>query len=142
MPQQLVVLVAEDDDNDVILLKRALAKAGVVNPIHVVRDGEEAVAYLSGVGDFSDRTRHPLPDLLLVDLKMPKMDGFEVISWVRKQSQLSALPIVVLTSSNAPRDEEKAIQLGANSFLTKQVEFAHAVELLKDVRDKWLTARA
>src|SRR5579883_2562317 len=94
-----LVLLAEDDENDVFFLERAFKQAQVLNPIHRVRDGEDAIDYLRGEGPYCDREKHPLPQLMLLDLKMPRKNGFEVIMWVREQPCLKRLPIVVLTSS-------------------------------------------
>src|SRR5438105_2858307 len=119
MSEYAVILVAEDREDDIILIRRAFARARVVNPIHVVRDGEEALAYLKGEGKYGNRREYPLPELLLLDLKMPRMDGFEVLRWVRSQPDLRLLRVVVLTSSEDVRDVNLAYQLGANSFLVK-----------------------
>ena len=111
-----VILLAEDDPNDVLLIERAFQRTHVANSLQVVRDGEEALAYLSGQGPFADRERHPLPVLLLMDLKMPRKSGLEVLEWVRQQPGLKRLPIVVLTSSNQGPDINRAYELGANSY--------------------------
>src|SRR5438552_16825551 len=103
-----VILLAEDDDNDVVLIKRAFDKGCIRSPLMVVPDGEQAVAYLSGVGKYWNRQEYPLPDLMLLDLKMPRMDGFDVLRWVRAQPNFSGLRVVVLTSSDALRDVNKA----------------------------------
>src|SRR5258705_8683596 len=116
MPDQAVILLAEDREDDIALIRKAFARAYVLNPLQVVRDGEEAIAYLSGEGKYSNRAEYPLPDLLLLDLKMPRIDGFEVLKWIREQPGLSALRVVVLTSSEDIRDVNVAYRLGANSF--------------------------
>src|SRR5437016_684237 len=120
-----VILLAEDEEEDVVLLKLGFAKARFLNPVQVVPDGAEAIAYLQGAGKYSNRSDFPLPNLLLLDLKMPRKNGFEVLEWLRQQPQLSALPVVVLTSSDDMRDVNRAYQLGANTFLVKPVDFAH-----------------
>src|SRR5438874_10089223 len=99
LPEQAVILLVDDREDDVLLVRRALAKANVPNPLFVVHDGEEALAYLDGMGKYSNRDEYPLPDIMLLDIKMPKMDGFEVLRQVRSRSELKALRIVVLTSS-------------------------------------------
>ena len=99
VPEQAVILLIDDDENDIVLAKKALAAAKIENPLYVVRDGEEAMAYLEGMGKYSDRAEFPLPDLILLDLKMPRLDGFELLSWIRKQPHLKALRVVMLTSS-------------------------------------------
>jgi CheY-like chemotaxis protein len=103
-----------------------------------VRDGEEAVAYLKGEGRYFDREEYPVPDLLLLDLKMPRMDGFEVLRWIRQQPGLSPLRVVMLTSSEDIRDVNVAYRLGANSFMVKPMDFENVVELGKVLRDYWL----
>jgi CheY-like chemotaxis protein len=136
--EQAVILLAEDREDDIFLIRRAFQKGGVTNPLFVVRDGEEAVAYLEGRGKYFHRDEFPLPALLLLDLKMPKMDGFEVLKWLRQQSTFSSLRVVVLTSSNDIRDANVAYQLGANSFLVKPMDFENVVELSKVIQDYWL----
>ena len=138
MGDQSVILLAEDREDDIALIKRAFAKAYIVNPLQVVRDGEEAIAYLSGVGKYGNRAEYPLPDLMLLDLKMPRVDGFEVLKWVRQQPGLSALRVVVLTSSEAIRDVNVAYQLGANSFMVKPMDFQDVVQMSKFLSSYWL----
>src|SRR6478672_7774335 len=99
MTDHAVILLVEDRADDVLLIRRSFEKAHVPNPLHVVTNGEEAVAYLAGEGQYANRDEYPLPHLILLDLKMPKMDGFEFIRWVRGQTGLSGIPIVVLTAS-------------------------------------------
>src|SRR5258708_993633 len=138
MSDHAVILVAEDREDDIVLIRRAFTRARVVNPIHVVRDGEEAVAYLKGEGKFTNRAEYPLPELLLLDLKMPRMNGFEVLRWVREQPNLRALRVVVLTSSEDIRDVNLAYQLGANSFLVKPGEFERFVDLSHALSGYWI----
>src|SRR5213594_255676 len=135
---QPVILVAEDDESHVALLKRAFHLAGILTPLHVVHDGDETIAYLKGEGKFAQRNEFPLPDLLLVDLKMPRTDGFQVIQWIRQQPELATLRIVVLTTSEAVRDINKAYQLGANSFLTKPVVFEDFKNTIQAMYDYWM----
>jgi len=130
--------LAEDREDDIFLIRRAFQKAGIVNPLFVVRDGEQAIAYLEGGGRYSNRAEFPLPELLLLDLKMPRMDGFEVLKWIRQQSGLSSLRVIVLTSSDAIRDVNVAYNLGANSFMVKPMDFENVVELSKSIQDYWL----
>ena len=133
-----VILLAEYDPNDVLLIQRAFQRNHVANPVQVVRDGEEALAYLSGQAPFADRERHPLPVLMLMDLKMPRKSGLEVLEWVRRQPGLKRLPIIVLTSSNQSPDINRAYELGANSYLVKPAGFDSLLDLVKNLDMYWL----
>jgi len=135
-----VILVAEDDEDYVLLIKQVFQKAHIPNPIHVVWNGEEAILYLKGEGKYSNRDEYPLPDIFLLDLKMPRVNGFEVLKWVRAQPTLSALRILVLTSSDEIRDVNQAYQMGANSFLVKPMDFEDFTHLSRLVADFWFKA--
>ena len=134
---QDLILLAEDREDEVLLIRRAFREANFVNPLHVVPDGEEAIAYLEGKGKYANREEYPLPALLLLDLKMPRKDGLEVLDWIRHHPQLSALRVVVLTSSDHIQDVNRAYQLGANSFLVKPVDFHHFVEMTQALHGYW-----
>jgi len=123
-----LILLVEDDPDSVTLLQRAFRKAGLTNALQVVEDGEQAVRYLSGQEPYADPERHPLPVLVLLDLKLPRKSGFEVLAWLRREPDLRHLPVVVLTSSREPSDIKRAYDLGANSYLVKPV----AVDALVD----------
>jgi len=143
MPDRELILIAEDFEDDVYLIRHALEKAGVLNPTQVVRSGEDAIAYLQGEGEFAHRDEYPLPSLLLLDLKMPGTDGFQVLRWVRQQPGLKALRVIALTSSEDIRDVNHAYECGANSFLVKPMDFENSVEIGKFIKDYWLAkARA
>jgi CheY-like chemotaxis protein len=133
-----VILVVEDRDDDVFLVLRSFERAGVSNPIQVVRNGEDAIAYIKGEGKFTNRAEFPLPELVLLDLKLPGIDGFEVLRWLRMEPGLSGLPVVVLTSSERIRDVNLAYSLGANSFLVKPTDFNQYVEMGSFIYDYWL----
>lgn len=113
-----VVLLAEDNEDDFFLTHRALTKAGLTS-IHHVEDGRQAIDYLAGHGPYADRARHPLPDLFLLDLKMPHFTGHEVLEWLRTQPGLQNLAVHVLTSSDEPRDRERARLARADGYLVK-----------------------
>src|SRR5438105_2103316 len=102
------ILLVEDSADDVFFLQRALKKAQIENPLQVVVDGQQALDYLGGVGNYSNRKEFPLPCLLLLDLKLPRVNGFEVLGWIRQQASLSSLPVVILTSSGEQRDRKRA----------------------------------
>jgi len=129
------ILIAEDDDNDICLIKRAFHKANFDNPLTVVKDGEQAVAYLEGTGPYSDRQNHPPPALMLLDLKMPRKTGFEVLEWIRERPEFNHLPVVVLTSSQESSDISRAYALGANSYLVKPANFASLVDMMNRLRE-------
>jgi len=135
-----MILLAEDNETDALLLKRAFEKAEVDTELTVVRDGQEAVFYLRGENEFADRQEHPFPVLLLLDLKMPLMDGFDVLSWLKGQPGLKRLLVVVLTSSNLQADIDRAYDLGANSYLVKPTGFENLIDLTKRLEAYWLEA--
>jgi CheY-like chemotaxis protein len=136
--QDALILLVEDRQDDVLLMLQSFDRAGITNPIHVVPDGEEAIQYLGGTGKYSDKTC-PLPELVLLDLKLPKSDGFEVLQWIRTNSRLNGLRVVVLTSSDDIRDVNLAYSLGANSFLVKPMDFSRLIELSSFISDTWLS---
>jgi CheY-like chemotaxis protein len=132
------ILLVEDDANDVLLIQRAFRKASIPRAVHVVEDGERALAYLSGAGPFGDREKYPIPGLVLLDLKLPRKAGLEVLDWVRKHpSALRRLPISMLTSSRQLSDINRAYELGANSYLVKPGEFNALVDLVRSVHHYW-----
>jgi CheY-like chemotaxis protein len=132
------ILLAEDREDDIILVRKAFERGHIANPLFIVRDGEEAINYLTGVFPFSDRVRFPIPSLLLLDLKMPRVDGFAVLRWLKTEPSLMSLRVVVLTSSEDIRDVSKAYQLGANSFLVKPLDFHNTVAMVETITDYWL----
>src|SRR5882672_1918306 len=116
MPDNSLILIAEDNENEVILMLRAFEKGNLVNPIQIVKDGDEAIAYLKGEGSYANRQEYQLPELLLLDLNMPRKNGFEVLEWIRNEPSLRLMRVVVLTVSGQIKDVNRAYQLGANSF--------------------------
>lgn len=132
------ILLVEDDENDVMLLQRAFRRAAIVNPLQVVRHGDDAVAYLEGTGEFADRQLHPLPVLMLLDLKLPRRTGLEVLQWVKERAGVKKIPIIVLTSSKNDEDVNRAYELGANSYVVKPVSFETLLELVKSLELYWL----
>jgi CheY-like chemotaxis protein len=138
MSETAVILVVEDREDDILLIRKAFDKTSLLNPIKIVRDGEEALAYLSGEGKYANRDEYPLPALVLLDLKLPRMDGFEVLTWIRQREGIRGLPVVVLTSSNQLRDVNRAYDLGANSFFVKEFDFQSSVDLTRLLQRYWL----
>ena len=133
------VLYVEDEENDVFIMRYAWKKAGLLNPLQVVGDGEEALAYLAGQGAYANRREYPLPCLVLLDLKLPKLSGFEVLRWIRKQPAIHTLQVVVLSSSNQPLDVHTAHACGANAFLLKPPSANGLVEVAESLKEFWLT---
>jgi CheY-like chemotaxis protein len=139
MSSQPTVLVADDDANDVFFLRRAFQKAGLCCAVIEVSDGERAICYLSGSDGFSDRDRFPIPSLLFLDLKMPKVSGFEVLEWLQKHHGLGTIKVIVLSSSNLPGDMQKARALGAHDYRVKPADIDDMITMVKDVASEWLT---
>jgi len=137
MNNEPIILLAEDREDDVILIQRAFKKAGFVVPLKIVRDGEEAIHYLSGVRQYADRNLYPLPSLFLLDLKLPLKDGFEVLRWMKEQPELKHIPVIVLTLSNRIRDVNQAYALGAYSFLIKTTDFEDASAFSQSLAYYW-----
>jgi CheY-like chemotaxis protein len=127
----LTILVAEDDPNDALLLELAFAEAGVNTPLHFVRDGIEVMDYLQGVPPFDNRAKHPLPSLLVLDLKMPRVDGFQVLGWLRQQPGLNRLSVAVLTGSCWRAEIDRAYALGANFCLNKPLDVRQLVHVVR-----------
>jgi RNA polymerase sigma factor (sigma-70 family) len=138
---EFLILMVEDEEDQVFLTKHALSRANLVNPVRIVSDGEEAIAYLSGKGAYADRRANPLPSLILLDLKLPRIGGLEVLEWIRAQSHLKNLPVAVLTASINPRDREQADQLGVNAYLCKPVNSEGLLEMMKSIGMYWLILR-
>jgi CheY-like chemotaxis protein len=135
------ILLAEDDKNDIFLMRRAFDSAGFQNPLFVVHNGQEVIDYLSGTGSYAERLEAPLPGLLLLDLKMPLMDGFDVLRWLRARPEFDTLPVVILSSSKLDSDVGNSRALGVYDYRIKPHRFEDLVRLLEDVRQCWLDAR-
>jgi CheY-like chemotaxis protein len=138
LPQCNTILVAEDNLEDAFLLKRAFQKAGVNARMELVRDGIDAIAYLKGECPYCDRLQFPFPGLLLLDLKMPKADGFTVLRWIQTQEGMRRLLVTVLSSSEEPEDVNRAYDLGANSYLVKPSRLEGLGSLVKRIQAYWM----
>src|SRR5947209_6074161 len=133
------ILLVKDDFTDEQLLRRAFNKAGVLTPVKTVKNGDEAVAYLEGDSPFNNRAEHPFPGVIILDLKLPRRSGFEVLEWIRTRTNDTRLvPVVVLSSSSVAKDVNRAYALGANSYLSKPYKSAEFVELAQAFRNYWL----
>jgi len=133
--QPLNILLAEDNSDDVFFFKNAFEKAGATGVLHAVCDGVEAVKYLSGQEPYGDRSTHPFPDALLLDLNMPRMNGFEVLEWVRQRSNCTRLTVHVLTSSCHQADIDRVYGLGANSYVVKPTRVDQLVDFLRALHE-------
>ena len=139
MRQTQTILLVEDNPVDVLLMQRAFRNEAFANTsLQIVRDGDAAVFYLNGDGEYSDRDRYPLPAIILLDLKLPRRSGHEVLVWLKQQPELKRLPVVMLTSSRQTLDVKRAYDLGVNSYLVKPVGFASLLEMMQSFNDYWL----
>src|SRR5258706_13045493 len=140
---QVEILLAEDNPRDAEMTMRALRKINFLNKVHWVKDGEEALNYLLRIGEYAERAPATVPKLVLLDIKMPKMDGIEVLRRIKSDELLKGIPVVVMTSSNEERDVVESYRLGVNSYIVKPVEFAAFVETVARIGLYWiLTNRA
>lgn len=133
------ILLVEDNLKDVALVQRAFRKAQISTPLQVVTDGEQAIAYLQGEAPYDDRTQHPLPILILLDLKLPRRSGTEVLFWLRQQPGLKRIPVVVLSASREEVDVNQTYDLGVNAYMVKPVGFDNLVRILETLNVHWLT---
>jgi CheY-like chemotaxis protein len=132
------ILLVEDEIADATLLRRAFDKAGVRNPIVHLRNGDEALAYLAGVGEYGDRVQHPLPVLILLDLKLPGMTGLQLLQWMCTERQLRRIPVVVLTLDDTSSSINAAYDLGANSYLVKPGDPERVARLAESIQQYWV----
>ena len=133
------ILYVEDEENDVIFMRNAWKNIGLLNPLYVVTDGEQAMQYLAGEGKYANRDEHPMPFLVLLDLKLPKVSGLEVLKWIREQPAIHTLQVVVLTSSNQPMDIHAAHELHANAYLIKPSDAEHLAQMAASLKDFWMS---
>jgi CheY-like chemotaxis protein len=138
MTGHATVLLVEDDPDDILLTQIAFEKARLANPLEIARDGEEAIAYLSGEGKFANRNQYPLPVLVMLDLKMPKVNGFQVLEWLRSHPEIGHLPVAIMTSSDEDPDVKRAYALGADSYLVKPPDARALLALVQRINAYWL----
>jgi len=132
------LLLVEDDPNDRLFIRRGLDKAGIGDRLRIARDGDEAVAYLEGRGAYGDRKENPIPALIILDLKLPKRSGLEVLAWLRGEARLKAIPVVILTSSQEQRDIERARELGVLSYNVKPAVLKELTDLVQSFGMLWI----
>ena len=135
--KNFTVLLVEDDLNDIFLVKRAFKMAQLETPLQVVTDGREATHYLSGQGKYADRETHPLPKLIVMDIKMPRMTGFEVLEWIKHDGFLRRIPVIIVSSSDRAQDIDRAYELGANAYMVKPVSFQAVERLFETITHYW-----
>ena len=139
MSLECPILLVEDNPDDEALTLRAFAKNKIRNPVVVARDGVEAIEYLLGTGPHAGRDKSVMPALVLLDLKLPRMDGLEVLRRVRADEHTALLPVVVLTTSRETQDIQEAYRLGANSYIRKPVNFDAFIKAVEQIGAYWLT---
>ena len=127
----MIILIVDDSEDDVFFLKKGFEKAATLASLHDVRSGDQAIAYLKGESPFGDRGKYPVPGGVILDIKMPGITGFEVLSWIRKQPSFRKLPVVMMTTSVDPKEAAEAYKLGA-VFLTKP-DFADLVPVCRQI---------
>jgi CheY-like chemotaxis protein len=135
---QSVILLVEDSDDDAFMTRRALEKAGAPQRIIHVSDGEAAIKYLNGDAPYNDRAEFPMPELVLLDLKMPKVTGFDVLGWLQTRRDLPSIPVIVLTGSIHEQDRVDADKLGAVGYEVKPLDFPNLVNIVQGIGNRWL----
>jgi CheY-like chemotaxis protein len=137
MEQDFLILIAEDDPNDFLLLQRALQFNHINNPVHHSPNGQDAIEYLHGEGKYADRTRYPIPGLVLTDLKMPCAGGFDILAWREEHLPSRAIPTIVISSSRLDTDVRRAYELGANAYMHKPMTLEGLTELMRTLVQFW-----
>jgi len=136
IPRNNSILLVEDNPDDVLITRRALLKGRVKNTLHVVGDGEKAIKFLRKEDEYQ---KSPTPTLILLDLKMPKLDGFQVLKEIKSDDKLKSIPVIVLTTSDRDKDVEDAYRLGCNSYIVKPVSFENFINTVVKIKEYWLT---
>jgi len=139
MEKKAQILLVEDNQMDVVLTLDAFQEAKLKNKINVARNGREALDYLFGNDKYADRTIYPLPNLILLDLKMPGIDGFEVLRQIKTTDKLKRIPVIILTSSKEEGDRALSYDIGANSYLLKPISFDGFIDVVKRIDDYWFS---
>ena len=132
-----VVLMAEDDEHDIVAVKRAWKNNHIINPLYIVRDGEECLDYLQQQGKYNEPDTAPRPGILLLDIRMPKMDGLEVLKHIREDKKLRRLPVIILTTSKKEEDRFRSYDLGVNAYITKPVGFENFSKTVLTINLFW-----
>lgn len=138
MAENRLILLVDDSEDDRILLRRAFNKVGVINPVHEATSGREAIQYLEGQGPYQDRGTYPFPGILMLDLNMPHVSGFDVLQWVRDKLVSAPFLVIVLSRLDEIKNINRAYALGANSFLTKPGDEAELQSLIRSFHEYWI----
>ncbi len=139
MNHKAVIMLVEDNEMDVVLTLDAFKEARLINPIQVARTGEDALEYLGGIGNYQNRTLYPLPELILLDLKLPGVSGLDLLKQIKTNPDLKRIPVIILTSSAEEGDRSLGYDLGANSYLVKPISFEGFLEVVGKIKEYWLT---
>jgi len=134
----IVILLVEDNPDHVLIIKRGLKANNVANEVKVAQDGQEAMDYLSHQGEYTDPSKAPRPGLILLDIKLPKLDGFEVLQRIKQDSVLKSIPVVILTSSDQEVDIAKGYLEGANSYISKPIQFSEFIQKVRELELYWI----
>ena len=137
MPDESAILLVEDDQNDILFMRQAFKKAGIVRPLRLATDGQMAIDYLEGRAQFCNREEFPFPSIVLLDLKLPRVMGLEVLKWIRQKFGFKIV-VLILSASKNDADVEEAYRLGANAYLVKPSDVGHLCELVAAIQDFWL----
>jgi CheY-like chemotaxis protein len=131
------ILLVEDDENDATLVQLAFQKNNIRNRVKWAKNGLEAVAYLNGDGEYADRQAFPFPEVLIIDLKMPRMSGLELLTWLREHPDYRVIPTIIMTASRLDADIEKAYSLGANTYMVKPASLDELARMVKVTHEYW-----
>jgi CheY-like chemotaxis protein len=132
------LLVVDDDENDLLFMRRAISRAEISNPVQVVRDGQQAIDYLAGTGSFADRIQFPLPGLIITDYQLPLKSGFDLLKWLRSRPGLKRIPVILLSSTANPAEMSAVFDAGGNAFVVKPTGMLELVDLFKAIKEFWI----
>ena len=137
MDRNLTILIAEDNQDDAFFLERACRKIGLKNPVQILTDGAEVIDYLKAAGKYENRSEYPFPSVMFIDVKMPRVNGFEVLKWLQENQHCKVIPTMMFSSSEQPEDVDRAYQLGANAYLVKPNLIEHLHTKLRLAQQFW-----
>ena len=135
--ERFLILLVDDDEVDILMFRRAFAKAGLAYPLVVARRGQDAIDYLAGAGEFGDRSKHPLPSYVLLDLKLPRVSGLDILTWMRRTDAVKNIPVSILSGSAQGDDIERSMAMGIESYLVKPAAFPELLEIVQELGRRW-----